>query len=235
MILLLRETECEINKSSPRKYYVLCAAAQKLYFRCDFLLFKIVLLTLAVTLDGLAAAVSMGCGGILIPKRSAAVLSLIGAAFLGASTVFGRVLLGIIPESVCNIICAALMTLLGLYEIFKSRLKQRFEPKMKENDPNVIFLDESKSDTDHNNIISVKESLALSIALSADSLVTGTVSAGAGGMSLPILLLSVFSAGFVFIFFGNALALRLRKILCFDLSKICGAFLILLGIMSAVK
>jgi putative sporulation protein YtaF len=206
----------------------------KLHIRCDFLIVKILLLTIAVTLDGLAAAVSMGCGGIFIPKRSAAILAAVGAVFLGVSTVFGNVLLSIIPEAVCTAICAVLMTLLGLYEMFKSRLKARFAPKMKADDPNAIFLDEAKSDTDHNNIISVKESLALSVALSADSLVTGTVSAGVTGMSLPALLAAVFFTGFVFIFFGNAAALKLRCIISFDLSKICGAFLIALGIMAGV-
>jgi putative sporulation protein YtaF len=195
---------------------------------------KILLLTLAVTLDGLAAAVSMGCGGIFIPKRSAAILAAVGAGFLGVSALFGSVILRVIPAAVCNIICAVLMVFLGLYEIFKSRLKARLEPKMKEDDPNAIFLDEAKSDTDHNNIISAKESLALSVALSADSLVTGTVSAGIEGMSVPLLLTAVFALGFVFIFFGNALALRLRCIISFDLSKVCGAFLIALGVMAGV-
>jgi putative sporulation protein YtaF len=199
------------------------------------LIIKIVLLTLAVTLDGLAAAVSMGCGGIHIPKRSAAILAAVGAAFLGVSALFGSVILGIIPEKICNLICAILMVCLGLYEMFKSNLKKRFAPKMKEDNLNAIFLDEAKSDTDHNNIISARESLALSVALSADSLVTGTVSAGVAGMSLPLLLSAVFLTGFTFIFFGNALALKLRCMVSFDLSKICGAFLIALGIMAGVK
>jgi putative sporulation protein YtaF len=193
------------------------------------LIFKTVLLTLAVTLDGFAAAVSLGCGGVFIPKRSAFILAAVGAVFLGISALFGNLLLSFIPAAVCDIICAVLLSLLGIYEIFKSRLKNALEPKMKKDNPNVIFLDEMKSDTDHNNIISARESVALSVALSADSLITGAVSAGVDRVNLPLLLLAVFTVGFIFIFFGNALARKFCKLVPFDLSVLCGGMLILLG------
>jgi putative sporulation protein YtaF len=193
------------------------------------LIFKIILLTLAVTLDGFAAAVSLGCGGVFIPKRSALILSAVGALFLGVSALFGNLLLSFVPAAVCNIICAVLLSFLGLYEIFKSRLKAALEPKMKKDNPNVIFLDEMKSDTDHNNVISPRESVALSVALSADSLITGAVSAGVEAMNFPLLMFIVFAAGFVLIFSGNALARKICKNIPFDLSIVCGLMLILLG------
>jgi putative sporulation protein YtaF len=216
------------NQTVTQKYYVI-RALRKALFRCDDLIIKTVLLTLAVTLDGLAAAVSLGCGGVFIPKRSAFILAAVGAAFLGVSALCGNLLLSFIPAAVCNIICAVLLTILGLYEIFKSRLKNVLEPKMKKDNPNVIFLDEMKSDTDHNNIISARESVALSIALSADSLLTGAVSAGVEAMSFPILLRCVFAAGFLFIYAGNAFARRFCRLVPFDLSILCGVMLIILG------
>jgi putative sporulation protein YtaF len=192
-------------------------------------MFRIILLILAVTVDGLAAAVSMGCGGIHIPVRSAAVLSFTGTAFLAVSVILSERISGFFPPIVGKIISAALLVALGLINIFKERLRKRFEPGIPESNRSIIFLDELKSDTDHNKIISLTEAGALSVALSADSLATGAASARITSGYLILTLTITFVTGLAFILFGNRLGCRFAACNGLNFEKICGVILILLA------
>jgi putative sporulation protein YtaF len=194
---------------------------------------KLFLLICVVTADGFAAAVCLGGGGVRIPWRSAFVIACVGTLFLGVSSLFSEALATLFPEILFKILSAVLLVLLGFYNIFKDFLRKKYEPDMNENDPTIIFLDEIKADTDHNKIISVKESVLLSAALSADSLAVGAVSyAITGENPLWLVLILTFAAGLLFIIFGNRLGLRTAKIMKFDLTKLCGAALIIFGILN---
>jgi putative sporulation protein YtaF len=183
--------------------------------------------------DGFAAAVAMACSGIRIPARSAVVLSLTGTVFLGVSAFFADSIGSFFPPLLCKLISAALLIALGLYNIFKEKLRKRYEPQIAETNPSIIFLDELKSDTDHNKIISVREAAVLSVVLSADSLATGAASAKITEGFLPPTLLITFIAGFSLIVCGNRLGRS--EIFCkldLDFEKLAGVILILLAVVN---
>jgi putative sporulation protein YtaF len=189
------------------------------------------MLILVVTADGFAAAVSMGGSGVRIPWRSAAVIAFTGTLFLGISAIFSDALTAIFPEILCKIISAALLIILGLINICKDVLRKKYETQKKQEDLAVIFLDEIKADTDKNKIISIKESVLLSAALSADSLIVGS-SKIIAETPLWIVLTIIFASGLLLIKSGNRLGLKAAKTINFDLSKLCGGVLILFGVLN---
>jgi putative sporulation protein YtaF len=190
---------------------------------------RIMLLIIAVTIDGFAAAITMGGSGIHIPRRSAAILSLTGTAFLGVSAFFSANIGQFLSVTALKIISAALLVTLGVINIVKKSLRKRYEPEISEENPSIIFLDETKSDRNHDKIISLREALSLSVVLSADSLATGAASARIMSEYLPITLAVTFLAGFFLVLLGNRLGKHLSKLLKFDFEKLCGVILIVLA------
>jgi putative sporulation protein YtaF len=192
-------------------------------------MFRIILLITAVTVDGFAAAVTMGGSCIRIPARSAAVLAFTGTAFLGISVFFADRIGGLLPAQMLKILSAALLSLLGVYNIAKSRLRKLFEAKLLQKGNSVIFLDERDSDTDRNQIISVGEAVSLSVVLSADSLATGAASASITGAFFVPVLLVTFLTGFCLVVAGNKLGMKIACVTTIDFEKICGVILIMLA------
>ena len=61
-------------------------------------IFRLLLLVVAVTSDGFCAAFGLGASGIIIPPKSAAVISASGAAFLTISAALGGTAVSLIPS-----------------------------------------------------------------------------------------------------------------------------------------
>jgi putative sporulation protein YtaF len=196
------------------------------------LLFRISLLITAVTVDGFAAAVTMGGCGIRIPVRSAAVLAFTGTAFLGVSVFFAERIGGFLPAQLLKVLSATLLSLLGVYNIAKSYLRRRYEEKLLQKGNSVIFLDECDSDTDRNKIISVREAVTLSVVLSADSLATGAASAPVTGEFFVPVLFTTFLTGLCLVVAGNKLGMKIAAAANVDFEKICGVILILLAVVN---
>jgi putative Mn2+ efflux pump MntP len=178
------------------------------------LILRLALLIIAVTIDGFAAALTMGGSGISVPARSSAVLSLIGTAFLAASLFLSDALAAVFPFFYLKIASTIVLVALGIWCIAKSRPKKDIE---------VL------SDKNHDKIISMKEALALSVVLSADSLATGAASHHITEGLIPQTLIITFIVGFIFILLGNRFGKLCRKLLKFDFEKLCGYILILLA------
>ncbi|MDR0903256.1 MAG: manganese efflux pump [Ruminococcus sp.] len=191
-------------------------------------MFRVALLIIAVTIDGFAAAMTMGSSGIHIPKRSAAVLSLTGTAFLGVSAFFSISICGVFPALALKIISSVLLAALGIADIVKKSLRKNYEQDP--DNPSAIFFDETRSDKNHDKIISLREALSLSVVLSADSLATGAASARIMSERLPITLAITLIVGFLLILIGNRLGKRTRFNCNFE--KLCGVILILLAIVN---
>jgi putative sporulation protein YtaF len=192
------------------------------------------MLVIAVSVDGFAAAVTMGGNGIHIPVRSTAILSLTGTLFLGVSIVFADGIGSLLPPIVFKIISAAALVSIGLYNILKSRLKKKYEPEISDSNPSIVFLDEVKSDKDHNKILSAKEAALLSVALSADSLATGAASASITAGHFVLTLFATFFTGVVFVIIGSLIGKRMSTVCHFDFGIIGGAILIMLAAMNFI-
>lgn len=196
---------------------------------------KIILLIIAVSTDSFAAAIGTGAAGIKIPVRSAAVISLTGTLFLSCSVAFADLLGRVIPEKVCGIVSSALLIFLGLFNLFQNffrdvlNRRKKAQPGSKPN-PADMFFDSAAADADNSKSISVREALALSVALSADSLVTG-VSAGLGKINLPLLSAGAFAAGLISTAAGQWLGRKIVSTLHINLGWLCGTVLIILALL----
>lgn len=195
---------------------------------------KIILLIAAVSADGFAASAGMGAAGIKVPLRSAAIISFTGTLFLTCSVALADGIKRFVPDEACRAVSFALLVFLGLFNIFRDFFKKLAERRKKSNSekPDTIRLlfDGTAADTDNSKSISVREAAALSVALSADSLVTG-ISAGLGEINLPLLCVGTFAAGLLSVAFGQWLGRKIASSLEIDMGWLCGAVLIVLALL----
>ncbi len=188
---------------------------------------KILLLVAAVSTDCFTAAVGIGSAGIKIPFRSTLIISSVGTLFLCISVGFAEMLSAVVPESICGIISAAALVSLGIFNLLKNYFGKLVSRKNRSS-PASLYFNGAAADTDNSKSISPKEAIALSIALSADSLVTG-ISAGLGKMNLPLLCIGAFLAGIAAVSLGWRLGKKIVSSLNLDLGWLCGAMLIILA------
>ncbi len=190
---------------------------------------KILLLITAVCTDCFAAAIGIGSAGIKIPFRSSLIISAVGTAFLCLSVGFAEILRIVIPENICGIISTVLLLSLGFFNLFSNCFKKMVDrKKLAGSNPAALYFNGAAADMDNSKSISPKEAVVLSIALSADSLVTG-ISAGLGKMNLPLLCGGALIAGVAAISIGWRLGRKIVSSFNINLGWICGAVLIILA------
>lgn len=191
---------------------------------------RILLLIIAVSSDGFCAAFGLGASGITIPPKSAAVISVSGAAFLALSTALGETAVRFIPSGICSVASSVILALLGFFNLFHKAFGKLCD-KLPEGSRFRVCLSDEEADSDRSKDISCKEALVLSAALSADSLAAG-LGAGLGAVPmLPVALLS-FTVGFVFVVSANKLGKKASVNKKLDLRGLCGALLIVFAIIS---
>ena len=190
---------------------------------------KTLLLAAAVSIDGFAAAIGIGSAGIKLPLRSSVIISFTGTLFLGASVFIGETARTAVPETVCETVSFLLLIAFGIFNLFRNVLKERVSGAgNKKDNPAMLLFDGTAADKDDSKSISAREAIALAVALSADSAVTG-ISAGLGRISLPLLCITTFAAGLASIMIGWKLGSIAAKALDADLGWLCGAVLIILA------
>ena len=192
---------------------------------------KTLLLAAAVSIDGFAAAIGIGSAGIKLPLRSSVIISFTGTFFLGVSVFLAETAGTAVPGTVCETISFLLLIALGIFNLFRNVLKNIVSKAgNKRENPAMLLFDGTAADKDDSKSISAKEALALAVALSADSAVTG-VSAGLGKINLPLLCITTFAAGLASIMIGWKLGSIAAKALDINLGWLCGAVLILLAFL----
>ncbi len=200
-----------------------------MYKRYDFTVTDVILLAAAVSMDGFAAALGMGGSGITIPFRSSLIISFTGTFFLGVSVALGGIVKNAIPGTVCTAVSFTLLMLLGIFDLLKDVFKKIISKRRKgSNETAILLFDETAADKDNSKSISAAEAVTLSIALSADSAVTG-ISAGLGNIFLPFLLAVTFAAGLISVTVGQIIGRKANSLIKADTGKLCGIILILLA------
>lgn len=190
---------------------------------------KTLLLIAAVCTDCFAAAVGIGSAGIKIPFRSSLIISAIGTAFLCLSVGFAEIIMLAVPENLCRIISSSLLIFLGIFNLLQNFFKKIVAKKnLCQSNPASLYFNGAAADADNSKSISAREALALSIALSADSLVTG-ISAGLGKMNLPLLFVGSLVIGIISITLGCLLGRKIISSVNINLGWLCGAVLIILA------
>ena len=195
---------------------------------------KSFLLTIAVCTDSFAASVGIGGAGIKVPLRSAVVISLVGTFFLTASAAASEALKLCINSELFGVLSFGLLLGLGIFNLFQNFFKEMIlkSPRFggEKTSPAKLFFDGTAADADNSKSISVKEAFALSVSLSADSVVTG-ISSGSLELNLPLLSAVCFLTGIPAVILGVQLGKKLHSALKINLGWLSGAVLIVLAFL----
>lgn len=170
------------------------------------------LLVTALSIDVFFTGFSYGSGNIQIPVFSSVIISGISAVFLSLSLIFGQLAASF--SSVASLLGGILLLCLGLIRLKKS-----------------LFLSKQirQADSDHNGILSARESFSLGTALALDCIAAGV---GVGTALYPLLTCALLS------FLGCLLALYaglgcgkwLSQLGKWNLAPLGGILLILLAL-----
>ncbi|APF26942.1 putative sporulation protein YtaF [Clostridium sporogenes] len=202
------------------------------------------LLVLAVSLDAFVASIAYGTNKIKIPFISATIINIVCSSVLGVSLFLGSVIKKFIPVKITSIISFIILCLFGIYYLFDSMVKNYVKKnrdsnkklKIKFSDLSFIIdicIDETKADVDHSKILSPKEALYLSTALSLDSLAIGLGSSLGNVNYMQIIILSLIS-DFVFVYAGAFVGRKFVEKSKFSLSWLSGIILIVLAVMRII-
>lgn len=203
------------------------------------------LLVSSICIDAFVASMAYGTDNIKIPKKSAIIISLIGSLMLGISLLIGNLIKDIVPPNISVFLGFTILMILGFYRFFEGIFKA-FIRNGKKNDKPLkfkifdvnfalqVYADETKADFDKSKLLSIKEALYLSTALSIDSLAVGL-----GGSLLYInyfetVFLS-FVVGLFCIYFGVFIGKKLIEKTDISLSWLSGFILILLAFTKILK
>lgn len=194
---------------------------------------RAVLLAAAVCMDTCFAAMGCSMSGITIPKRCAALISVIGSAFLGVSLLCAQLLERILPEKICLFGGAAVLALIGSVQLMKEGLTALFRA----HPPHIrwrtlglmveICFDETLADADGSKTLSLSEAAAFAAALSLDSLASGLGAGISRIWVLPCLVMSLV-LGFVLTLTGAAIG---RRCAARKLQWLGGVMLLLLALV----
>lgn len=198
-----------------------------------------VFLVLAMITDTFFVSLSYAGEKIKIPAISAVIISFVSSCVLTLSLFFSKSVGAFFPQDYCRITGALILGIIGLIQFFKNSFKAILKKhsgngSVSFNCFNIgfvisVYLDEKKADCDSSKILSVKESLALSLALSVDSL-CGGIAAGISGSSIIRVAVMSFFLGLLSVATGIKLGRQLNNTFI-DLSWLSGAFLIFIAIL----
>ena len=199
------------------------------------------LLVISLCLDTFVASIAYGTDKIKIPFYSSIIINLVCSLFLGIALFLGDILNNFLPVNVATYLSFFLLLSLGVYRVFEVFCKNYIR-KFSNKDKSLtfkffdfkfvlqIYADEIKADYDHSKLLSAKEALYLSIALSLDSLAVGFGS-GLGSVNYVQVITLCFLIGMVSLILGSQLGGHFAKIINVNLSWISGVLLIVLAFM----
>lgn len=196
----------------------------------------------AVSIDSLTAGLTYGTGRVRIKLPAYFILVCVPAAFIAAANRVGSYIFLFLPESVLPFLSFFLLMLLGLSKLSESliRAAARRHPSLVRNwgckikQINIIFtvyLSPEDANQEDLQILSPKEALLLSLALSLDSVLVGMAfTTGA----IPLVILFLLASLFNLLLFsaGYGLGHLIYSTLNVDLSWLSGLFLILLAVLA---
>ena len=196
----------------------------------------------AVSIDSLTAGLTYGTQRVQIKLPAYLVLICVPAAFITAANRIGSYLSLLLPDTLLPFLSFTLLAILGCSKLTESliRFLARKYPSLTRNwglkikQINIIFtvyLSPEDANQDDLQILTPKEALLLSLALSLDSVLVGM--AFTTGPIHPVMLFAL-AALFNLILFaaGYAFGHLLSSVLHFDLSWLSGLFLIVLAIQA---
>lgn len=210
----------------------------------SFALSSLLLFLFAVSLDSLTAGFSYGTQKVHIKALSLLLIACVPAVFITLSGQFGLLISRLLPSGVLPFLSFSMLSVMGCAKILESLIRRlaKKHPSLignwgcKIKEVNIIFTvylsPEYANQTDLQ-VLSAREALLLSTALSLDSILVGMAFSTAG---IPWLLLLLSATLFNLILFlsGYLLGRLLSRMLRVDLSWLCGLCLLLLAFHALV-
>ena len=210
----------------------------------SFALSSLLLFLFAVSLDSLTAGFSYGTQKVHINALSLLLLACVPAIFITLAGRLGFLIGRLLPSGVLPLLSFSLLSVMGCAKLLESLIRHlaKKHPSLignwgcKIKEVNIIFTvylsPEYANQTDLQ-VLSAREALLLSTALSLDSILVGMAFSTAG---IPWLLLLLSATLFNLILFlsGYLLGRLLSRMLRVDLSWRCGLCLLLLAFHALV-
>lgn len=205
---------------------------------------EILLLVLSVSIDSFIASISYGSSKIRIPLISALIVDLISSSMLGISLILGSLLQNYISITTAKVFSFSILFFLGFYRLFEGVLKSYINNKVKDShslnfklfDFNFVlqvYANETKADIDKSKVLSYKEAIYLSVALSLDSIAVGFGSSLILINYIQVFIVSII-IGILAILLGSYIGKRFAEITELDLSWLSGTMLIILAFLRVI-
>lgn len=210
----------------------------------SFSLSSLLLFLLAVSLDSLTAGFSYGTGRVHIKALSFLILACVPALFITAAGRIGEIVGSLLPSGILPILSFFMLAAIGIAKLFESlvRIIAKSTPALIGNwgcqikQINIIFTvyfsPEEANRTDVQ-VLSAREALLLSLALSLDSVLVG-MAFPAADISQTALFLSASLFNLLLFIVGCLSGRLLSRALRIDLSWLSGLCLLLLAFRTLV-
>lgn len=193
----------------------------------------------AVSLDSLTAGFSYGTNNVHITPPAFLPLALVPALFITAAQRIGTLVGSLLPGGVLPCLSFLLLFLIGIAKLSESliRFLAKKHPSLTGNwgckikQLNIVFtvyLSPEEANRTQVQVLSVKEALLLSLALSLDSILVGMAFC-CTALPLSLLFLSAALCNLLMFLGGYLLGCLLFRLLRFDLSWLSGLCLLLLA------
>lgn len=196
----------------------------------------------AVSVDSLSAGLTYGTRRVKISRFACLILIFVPALFVTAANRVGFWLCFLLPETALPFLSFTLLALLGISKLTESLLRFFADkyPSLTRNwgvrikQINIIFtiyLSPEEANREDLQILSAREALLLSFALSLDSVLAGMAFTTG---PIPFLLLFLLASVFNLLLFsaGYGLGRLVSSLLHIDLSWLSGLFLLLLALQA---
>ncbi len=210
----------------------------------SFSISSLLLFLVAVSLDSLTAGFSYGTGRVHIKALSFLILACVPALFITAAGRIGEIVGSLLPPGVLPFLSFFMLAAIGIAKLFESLIRSiaKKHPSLMGNwgcqikQINIIFtvyLSPEEANRTDIQVLSAKEALLLSLALSLDSVLVGMAFPAA---DIPRLTLFFCATLFNFLLFvtGCLSGRLLSRVLRIDLSWLSGLCLLLLAFRTLV-
>lgn len=205
----------------------------------SFAISSLALFLTAVSLDSLTAGFSYGTNNVHVKAPALLPLALVPALFITAAQGFGSFVGSLLPAGFLPCLSFLLLFLIGIAKLFESliRLLAKKHPSLTGNwgckikQLNIVFtvyLSPEEANRTELQVLSVREALLLSLALSLDSILVGMAFCFTA-LSPFLLFFSAALCNLLLFSGGYLLGRLLFQLLRFDLSWLSGLCLLLLA------
>lgn len=194
---------------------------------------SVILFVIAASLDILVVSFAYGLKNIKINFSSTLVIATISSLGTLVSMMLGKAFLDVLPLKLTDIIGGLVLLGIGLYFIityFKEKKSINSSDCTNANSPICILENPEIADKDKSGNIDLKESLALSVALSLNNFGLG-IGASISGLNITFTTISTFIISLIFISVGIYFSKKIKnKKVVNNSNLISGVIIILLSL-----